>query len=580
MPLKCSPFTGVWQEPDMSQCYNTEGITQQLKNISNEDIDKENVEEVSTKLSDISKKSVYFKVEDIDLAVDIHEKMLPLISNVSANITLHNILLSINDMINTPEEILVEAEKSKRTGSRMLDILEAIPEEIPLEGQPLTIAYSNIGVGITKVEEKSFNGLFYGVLYGNKETKVKTMIYNSSYAETPQEETKDMDFISLPRSLMKHLQDEGLSTMSRISFVFMRDDKIQRNATNLRCVYWDEILGNWSGEGCKRSHNISGEKVFCSCNHLTSFAIIMDVYQTGNGPNDEILSILSNVGCGISLVCLILTIIIHVCSKNLRKLMTSKILVYLCISLAVSNLIFLVGMQEYATTKPAACKAVAALIHYFLMTSLMWMTVEVLQVCLAVDVISQTVQRSFMIRSSILAWGLPMIIVTVTLAINYTNNYIRIEQTCWLSAVPFYTALVAPMGIILIFNIFIFSIDVWYLMTLETNKPFKLETKRTRILGIVGVFVLFSAAWILAFFSFGETDEVFTLLFAIFNILQGMFVFFYYCIYMKNTRDVIFSCVHKRKEANTRGNVTYNNSSTNRERREVELAETGPYLNI
>ncbi|XP_036369862.1 adhesion G-protein coupled receptor G6-like isoform X3 [Octopus sinensis] len=533
MPLKCSPFTGVWQEPDMSQCYNTEGITQQLKNISNEDIDKENVEEVSTKLSDISKKSVYFKVEDIDLAVDIHEKMLPLISNVSANITLHNILLSINDMINTPEEILVEAEKSKRTGSRMLDILEAIPEEIPLEGQPLTIAYSNIGVGITKVEEKSFNGLFYGVLYGNKETKVKTMIYNSSYAETPQEETKDMDFISLPRSLMKHLQDEGLSTMSRISFVFMRDDKIQR-----------------------------------------------DVYQTGNGPNDEILSILSNVGCGISLVCLILTIIIHVCSKNLRKLMTSKILVYLCISLAVSNLIFLVGMQEYATTKPAACKAVAALIHYFLMTSLMWMTVEVLQVCLAVDVISQTVQRSFMIRSSILAWGLPMIIVTVTLAINYTNNYIRIEQTCWLSAVPFYTALVAPMGIILIFNIFIFSIDVWYLMTLETNKPFKLETKRTRILGIVGVFVLFSAAWILAFFSFGETDEVFTLLFAIFNILQGMFVFFYYCIYMKNTRDVIFSCVHKRKEANTRGNVTYNNSSTNRERREVELAETGPYLNI
>ncbi|CAI9743431.1 adhesion G-protein coupled receptor G6-like [Octopus vulgaris] len=318
MPLKCSPFTGVWQEPDMSQCYNTEGITQQLKNISNEDIDKENVEEVSTKLSDISKKSVYFKVEDIDLAVDIHEKMLPLISNVSANITLHNILLSINDMINTPEEILVEAEKSKRTGSRMLDILEAIPEEIPLEGQPLTIAYSNIGVGITKVEEKSFNGLFYGVLYGNKETKVKTMIYNSSYAETPQEETKDMDFISLPRSLMKHLQDEGLSTMARISFVFMRDDKIQRviqkssteanttiishiiaanipkisitnldepvtisfnlidqNATNLRCVYWDEILGNWSGEGCKRSHNISGEKVFCSCNHLTSFAIIM-----------------------------------------------------------------------------------------------------------------------------------------------------------------------------------------------------------------------------------------------------------------------------------------------------------------
>ncbi|XP_036371393.1 uncharacterized protein LOC118768651, partial [Octopus sinensis] len=113
---KCSPFTGVWQEPDMTQCYNTERITQQLKNITGEDIGKENVEEASKALRIISEKSVYFKAEDINLAVDIQEKMVPLISNVSTNITLNNILPSINDMIDTPEEILVEAEQSKRTG--------------------------------------------------------------------------------------------------------------------------------------------------------------------------------------------------------------------------------------------------------------------------------------------------------------------------------------------------------------------------------------------------------------------------------------------------------------------------------
>ncbi|CAJ1099342.1 Hypothetical predicted protein [Octopus vulgaris] len=28
---KCSPFTGIWKEPDMSQCNNTEGITRRLK---------------------------------------------------------------------------------------------------------------------------------------------------------------------------------------------------------------------------------------------------------------------------------------------------------------------------------------------------------------------------------------------------------------------------------------------------------------------------------------------------------------------------------------------------------------------
>ncbi|XP_036369863.1 adhesion G-protein coupled receptor G2-like [Octopus sinensis] len=464
----------------------------------------------------------------------------------------------------------------------MLDIIEAITEEIPLKEQQLTALYSNLGIGVIKVEKYTFNGAVYGISFGNNGTEAMTTIQNSN----SNLQVKDTaNFISLGRSLLTHMKEGEESKWSRMTFFSLREDKLYRviqksrtkaitkiysnviaasipniRITNLdepviisynlinqiatkpQCVYWDQSPGQdprWSTKGCITSEYVPGEKVLCSCNHLTSFALQMIEENTKN------IHFISNVGCGISFVFLVLTVILHVSFKNLRKLMASKILVCLCISLAVSNLIFLVGMQEYATTKPAACKAVAALIHYFLMTSLMWMTVEVLQVCLAVDVISQTVQRSFMIRSSILAWGLPMIIVAFTLAINYTNNYIRIEQICWLSAVPFYTALVAPMGIILIFNIFIFSIDVWYLMTLETNMTFKLETKRTRILGIVGVFVLFSAAWILAFLSFGETDEVFTLLFAIFNMLQGMFVFFFYCIYTKNTRYVIFSCVHK-----------------------------------
>ncbi|XP_036361342.1 adhesion G-protein coupled receptor G7-like [Octopus sinensis] len=156
----------------------------------------------------------------------------------------------------------------------------------------------------------------------------------------------------------------------------------------------------------------------------------------------------SYIGCGISFVCLILTIIIHVCSKNLRKSTASKILINLCASLAITNLIFLVGMQPYTSKITAACKAVAALLHYFLLTSLMWMAV----------IVFKTYQSHFIPKSSILSWGLPAVIVTITLAINYTNNYIRIEhaQVCWLSEIPFYAAFLAPVVTILIFNIIMF----------------------------------------------------------------------------------------------------------------------------
>ncbi|XP_036370684.1 uncharacterized protein LOC118768405 [Octopus sinensis] len=73
--LKCSPFTGIWQEPDMSQCYNTEGITRRLKDIRSQDIDQRNIANISKEVLNVSQKSVYFKQQDIDLAVDILEKM-------------------------------------------------------------------------------------------------------------------------------------------------------------------------------------------------------------------------------------------------------------------------------------------------------------------------------------------------------------------------------------------------------------------------------------------------------------------------------------------------------------------------
>ncbi|CAI9743447.1 adhesion G-protein coupled receptor G6-like [Octopus vulgaris] len=399
---KCSPLTGVWQEPDMSQCYKTEGITQQLKNITIVDIDKENVEEVLTILSDISKKAVYFKAEDIDLAVDIQEKILPLISNVSADITLTNILLSVNNMIDTPEEILVEAEQSDGTGSRMLDIIEAIPEEIPLEEQQLTALYSNLGIGAIKVEKDTFNGAVYGISFGNKENEAKTMIYNNS--DSYLQVNDNVDFISLPTSLSKHLKAEDQSAVSRITFFSMQDDKLYRvtqnsstkantminsniiaanipnikvtnldepvnisfnlidqNATNPQCVFWDESPGQipkWSTKGCNIAKYEPGQKALCSCDHLTSFALLMNVYQKPV-VNIHPLSMTSYIGCGISFVCLILTIIIHVCSKNVWKSMASKILVNLCVSLAITNLIFLVGMQPYASKITAACKVLA-----------------------------------------------------------------------------------------------------------------------------------------------------------------------------------------------------------------------------
>ncbi|XP_052833205.1 adhesion G-protein coupled receptor G6 isoform X2 [Octopus bimaculoides] len=471
--LKCSQVSGVWQKPDMSKCNDTKWISRKLEDLKNQDINERNIEKTVKEFVNVSQTSEYFKKEAIGLSISILEKLMPLISRVPADITLDQISASINNLMNAPEGVWAGAEQADGSTSRMLKIIEAIPEMIPLKEQQVTVSYPNFGFGVSKVDKDTFNGLSFRILYGNNETK--TTVHNSSYEGHHEQDIKKFNYISLPKSLLNQLSNDERLNVSRITFSSMRDDMLYRailnssskpktkinshiiaasipnipvtdldepvtisfilldqNTYNARCVYWDETPGGdtqWSTTGCNISYDDPGKRVLCSCNHLTNFALLMDVSQKeGNIKNTQPLSIISNIGCGISLVCLILTIIIHVFFKNLWKSLASKILVSLCSSLAITNFIFVAGMQAHAVKPIANCKTVAAMLHYFLLASFMWMTIEAINVLLSVVITFKTYQTSFMMRTSILAWGLPAIIVILTLSINSTNNYTRIAE--------------------------------------------------------------------------------------------------------------------------------------------------------
>ncbi|CAI9718374.1 G-protein coupled receptor 126-like [Octopus vulgaris] len=139
-----------------------------------------------------------------------------------------------------------------------------------------------------------------------------------------------------------------------------------------------------------------------------------------------------------------------------------------------------------------------------------------------------------MIVSSILAWGLPAVI---TLAVNYTNNYISVAQVCWLSKTSFYITFLTPVLIVCIFQI-IFSFRT------HKNK-FEAEENRTNFCRFICLFYLlflFRLSWLLAFLAFDESAEVFDKLFGIFNILQSLLIFIFYCIDYKYIRNLI--CQH------------------------------------
>ncbi|XP_014782916.1 adhesion G-protein coupled receptor G2 [Octopus bimaculoides] len=144
--------------------------------------------------------------------------------------------------------------------------------------------------------------------------------------------------------------------------------------------------------------------------------------------------------------------------------------------------------------------------------------------------------------------GLPAVIVAITLGINHTNNYIKIADVCWLSKTPFYAAFLAPVGVILTFNLTIMFLAICRRSSVKSENESEHETKKMRVFGIFSLTLLFVLSWVVAFIAVEEEAEVFHIIFIIFNILLGMFIFIFYCIYKKDATDVIFPYVSEQQK--------------------------------
>ena len=70
------------------------------------------------------------------------------------------------------------------------------------------------------------------------------------------------------------------------------------------------LLGSWSTEGCETLLGENGNQINCKCNHLTSFALLFDVSQSGD--TSLALEIVTWIGCGVSLAGLFLTVVTFV----------------------------------------------------------------------------------------------------------------------------------------------------------------------------------------------------------------------------------------------------------------------------
>ena len=88
--------------------------------------------------------------------------------------------------------------------------------------------------------------------------------------------------------------------------------KHEKNVVFFSATSVSGLKGAWSNQGCQRFKEQNYEDyVTCECNRLTNFALLLDVSQASI--NSEAISIVTTIGCGVSLIGLWLTVIVYLC---------------------------------------------------------------------------------------------------------------------------------------------------------------------------------------------------------------------------------------------------------------------------
>nr|XP_019949922.1 PREDICTED: adhesion G protein-coupled receptor E1-like isoform X1 [Paralichthys olivaceus] len=322
------------------------------------------------------------------------------------------------------------------------------------------------------------------------------------------------------------------------------------------CVFWNSSLagGAWSPRGCSVVES-NHEYTVCSCNHLSSFAVLMALYDIKNKFE---LQLITWVGLSLSLICLFVCILTFSLIRSIQSPRTT-IHLHLCISLFIAVLIFLTGISR--TENRVGCAVVAGLLHFFFLAAFCWMCLEGIQLFRMVVLVFNTHFKTLYMMAG--GYGVPAVIVAISALAN-PKGY-GTETYCWLN-LEFIWSFFGPACVIITVNIFFFLITVWKLAqkfsSLNPDLDNLQKIKAFTITAVAQLCVL-GTMWIFGCFQFKEGTIVMSYLFTIFGSLQGVLLFIMHCLFSKQVREeyrnILLRCCAPQKKRYTEFN--YSNSS-------------------
>ncbi|XP_014593942.1 adhesion G-protein coupled receptor G5 isoform X3 [Equus caballus] len=316
------------------------------------------------------------------------------------------------------------------------------------------------------------------------------------------------------------------------------------------CVFWKEgasqhYWGVWSPEGC-RTEQPSPSQVLCRCNHLSYFAVLMQL-SAAPVPVELLapLTYISLVGCSISVMASLLTLLLHVHTRRQRDSIT-RIHMNLHASVLLLNVAFLLSPTLAVTPVPGSvCAALAAVLHFALLSCLTWMAIEGFNLYLLLGRVYNIYIRRYVLKLCAVGWGVPAFLVLLVLAVKssaYGPRTILLSDSqgngtsfqnmsmCWVRSPEVHSVLVMGYGgLTSLFNLVVLAWALRALRRLKAREKAPGPRACRDTVTVLGLTVLLGTTWALAFFSFGVFLLPQLFLFTVFNSLYGFFLFLWFC---------------------------------------------------
>lgn len=316
----------------------------------------------------------------------------------------------------------------------------------------------------------------------------------------------DMSDKFKPNSIVVSATTEKKEENIKITIDFDLLEERPRNV-EIKCVSRDTNRNLWSGKGCKWGG--PNNPTQCTCEHLSSFAVLMSRFPLDLPWASEI----TTAGVSVSVASLVLSLLIElIVWSSVVKTNTLYLRhvahINISLSLLVANCCFLASADPKKLSY-IWCSTVVVVKHFCYLSMFFWM------LCLSSTLLHQAVflfhkvsKKQYLRYSLVLGYVCPFLIVFVTFLTNGAGGEGQYysKDTCWLVYVgllkgSIYTFII-PVGTIVFFNVF--SMVVVIMKLLDHHNAEKLHEKeksaaKTVLRTVVLLTPIFGVTWMFGF---------------------------------------------------------------------------------